>query len=115
MDELHSRIAELLEALRNGDGVRDICQGVVSAVNVSPFPDSDMASVVVAVWADGLRTGHDIAKGAEANSQSPLERYERRAHIAWHERKYPGAPNWPPYPSTNHEAAEVIAQYTGAS
>lgn len=47
------------------------------------------------------------------NSQSPLEQYDRQAHLVWHENRYPEAPNWPPYPASNHEAAEVIAAYTG--
>ena len=44
---------------------------------------------------------------------SPLRDYDRQAHLAWYERQHPDSDNWPPYPSTNYQAAEYIAQYTG--
>jgi transcriptional regulator with XRE-family HTH domain len=43
---------------------------------------------------------------------SPLDRYDRGAHLAWWERVRPGAPEWPPHPATEAEALKAIADYT---
>lgn len=45
--------------------------------------------------------------------RTPLQRYDRQAHLLWYDRTHPGAENWPPYPRTDEEAARYIADYTG--
>lgn len=45
----------------------------------------------------------------------PLAEYDRQAHLAWHERQYPDAGEWPPEPRTDAEAARYIAQYAGST
>lgn len=54
----------------------------------------------------GPATGHD---------DTPLERYDRQAHLTWYERQHPDAENWPPYPRDDDEAAQAIARYAPAS
>jgi hypothetical protein len=44
---------------------------------------------------------------------APLDAYDRQAHLAWYERQFPDSDLWPPYPRTDAEAAEFIAQYAG--
>lgn len=44
---------------------------------------------------------------------TPLQQYDRQAHLNWYEQKYPNRPEWPPYPRTNLEASDAILAYTG--
>lgn len=53
------------------------------------------------------------AEREEHSQATPMQRYDRQAHIAWHERTHPDADIWPRQPLTDDEALAAIADYEG--